>query len=123
MRLAGLYLQQKRRRQLPDVEPQRSIDIQPAAEKLGIKPEQVAHYAQALTRWAAAGFPTRTDAEVEACLAVCRECEHFTGTRCRACGCCVNRSKMAVFNKAKMKTEECFMGKWPRQPVTDVDIR
>ena len=94
-------------------EPVNLENLAHAAERLGIKPEHVSHYATALARWTAAGFPTRTQAEVDACLAVCQTCEHYTGGRCRKCGCCVNKSKMAVLNKAKMATEACPEGKWP----------
>ena len=35
------------------------------AEKLGITPEHIGHYAQSLARWTAAGMPMREQAEVE----------------------------------------------------------
>ena len=95
-------------------EPTNLEELKPAAERLGIKLEHVGHYATALARWTAAGFPTRTQAEVDACLAVCQTCEHYTDSgRCRTCGCGVNKSKIAVLNKAKMATEQCSEGKWP----------
>jgi len=47
--------------------------LQPAAEKLGIKPEHIRNYSQALSRWAKAGFPTRTQAEVD--VIVTEHCE------------------------------------------------
>jgi len=93
-----------------DIKPE---DLQPATEKLGIEPKHVKHYAQALAKWAAAGFPTRTEGEVKACLAMCKACEHYMSNgRCRRCGCCINKSKVAVLNKAKMKTEQCPVSKW-----------
>ena len=102
----------------PHQQPPTTEDLAPAAERLGITPEHVAHYAQALAKWTAAGFPTRTQAEVEACLLICRgdscrePCGEYAFGRCRKCGCCVNKSKVAVVNKVKMRTEVCPMGLW-----------
>ncbi len=105
-----------------------SPDLRPVAERLGIAWEDAEHYAQALARWTAAGFPVRTREEVEACFRVCKggcgngscnePCEHYRKGkkpdegRCRVCRCGVSRSRMAVLNKIKMKTESCPKGKW-----------
>ena len=89
-----------------------SPDLQPAAERLGISLADMGHYAHALARWTAAGFPTRDQAEVERIEAICVACEHYRNGRCKKCGCCVNKSRMAVLNKIKMATESCPVGKW-----------
>lgn len=105
-----------------------SPDITEAANKLGITGDDIKHWAQALARWTAAGFPTRTQAEMETCLRVCVGCDNFvpsnpkcaseackmkTGGRCKLCGCGVSKSRWTVFNMAKMATATCRMGKWP----------
>jgi len=85
-----------------------------ASEKLGVGLEEVGHYAAALVRWAAAGFPVRSQAEVEQILHDhCNaSCEAFADGRCSECGCRVNASRLAVANKIKMATEKCPKGRW-----------
>ena len=84
-------------------------------------PQRVAHYATALRKWRAAGYPTRTDEEVAACLAECEEpCPKWDAAkrRCKVCGCNVNASGFAVANKARMATEVCPLYKWPDYVIT-----
>jgi hypothetical protein len=84
-----------------------------AAEKLGISLSDIGHYAAALARWTAAGFPTRSDEETAAIYEQhCRPCPQNVDDRCRKCGCCVSPSKMALRNKIKMATEHCALRKW-----------
>jgi hypothetical protein len=84
-----------------------------AAERLGVTWEQAAHYATALARWAAAGFPTRPDEEVERIFReCCQPCDQHVDGRCKKCGCCVSAKGMAIRNKLKMATEKCPLGKW-----------
>jgi hypothetical protein len=100
-----------------------------------IDPTTIGHYAQALARWTAAGFPVRSAAEVRECLLICIACENFVpnrpectadacklkyGGRCRKCGCNVSTSGMAIINKAKMATEHSPLGKWPGDPKLSV---
>jgi hypothetical protein len=89
-------------------------DVSAAATRLGISLTDVGHYAVALTRWTAAGFPTRTPAEVARIEAEhCRPCTpHYRDGRCTKCGCRVNTSSLAVANKIAMATEHCPAGKW-----------
>jgi hypothetical protein len=104
--------------------PQRNSrsQIEEAASRLGMT-RLAAGYTKALTRWAAAGFPTRdqrTIAELHA--RHCRPCPQFhadssgssgaSGGRCGKCGCNVNRDGWAVRNKLRMATEHCPLGKW-----------
>ncbi len=104
-------------------------ELESAAEKLSINLEHIQHYAQALVKWRAAGYQTRTQAEVMACLRACKggcgggncakRCTNYTKNgKCRKCGCGVNASQIAVFNKAKMATEDCPEGKWPLNELT-----
>ena len=89
-------------------------NLKPAAEKLGIKLDDIPHYAQALARWLAAGFPVRTQAEVHRILREhCNEtCEAYVKGKCRLCRCNVTASRFAVANKVKMATESCPLEKW-----------
>ena len=88
-------------------------DLAPAAEKLGVTLADARHYGAALLRWSAAGFPTRSQAEIDAIMAVCRACDRYTGDRCRECGCRVATWGLAIGNKAAMATEACPLRKWP----------
>jgi len=91
----------------------KSPDLAPAAKKLGVTMADVSHYAQAVARWTAAGFPVRDQAEVERIeRELCKPCEKYTDGRCKQCGCRVNQSSLAVANKIKMATEHCKDGKW-----------
>ena len=87
--------------------------LRPAAEKLGIEWEDVPHYAQALAKWTATGFPVRSEEEVERIHEEhCGPCEHNVKDRCKLCRCNVNKSRFALANKIKMKTETCPEEKW-----------
>lgn len=87
-------------------------DLRPAASALGISTANIKHYVQALARWTAASMPTRNQAEVERLETICVACEHYRNGRCARCGCCVNKSRVAVRNKIKMATENCPIKKW-----------
>ena len=75
-----------------------------ASPGLGMAPR----YLSAVARWTAAGFPTRSDEEVERIYALCAECpwKHEDGY-CRRCGCWLNKSQHAMANKIRMATEHC----------------
>ncbi len=68
--------------------------------------------AAASARWSSAGWPSRSDEEVEAILAICKTCENYNNAGCNLCGCRVNRKRAALFNKARMATERCPVGLW-----------
>jgi hypothetical protein len=74
--------------------------------------EKVGHYAIAMARWTAAGFPTRTDEEVRQIFAICRACPRYveiddsSGT-CQVCGCHLSMTGSATNNKLKVTTEHC----------------
>jgi len=71
-------------------------------------------YATAVAKYIAAGRPNRTDEEVRSLLAICKRCEYFNKKRgeCTQCGCCVNQRRHAWWNKLRMATESCPIGKW-----------
>jgi hypothetical protein len=54
---------------------------------------------------AAVGVGTGSHAMVEARRAVCRSCEHNTGTRCTVCKCFLRP-------KTALRSERCPLGKW-----------
>jgi hypothetical protein len=91
-------------------------DIEPArvaAERLGISLEDAKCYTKALARWTKAGFPVRSQAEVERILNEhCKPCDDYIDGRCRECGCKVNKSRFPLVNKIKMATEGCKKEKW-----------
>ncbi len=98
-----------------------SPDLTEARERLGISVDDMKHWAQALARWTRAGFPVRSQSDIERCMRICVKCKDFlpdkplctdacqlkTGGRCRRCGCRVSKSSFAVANKIRMATEEC----------------
>jgi len=70
--------------------------------------EKGMHFILALTRWAMAGFPTRSAEEVKRLFAICQKCDHFDGQSCTICGCNVSgRRGLFIRNKAVMATEYC----------------
>lgn len=94
---------------------------------------RAANYAKAVTRWAAAGKPERTDAEVDYLFReFCQPCEMLVNGKCTGCGCPVKptseESKNGVIsksllNKLRMGTERCPIGKWPQpdEPIPTAD--
>jgi len=83
-------------------------------EKLGWEVKHAIKYAGALSRWIAAGRPTRSDEEVEEIVARCEDCDKYKADekRCRVCGCAVSTGGLAIFNKARLATERCPKDKW-----------
>jgi hypothetical protein len=65
-------------------------------------------YATAVARWIAAGFPIRSDEEVERIYEICSACKwmHAAGY-CQKCGCRLSKSRQAMTNKIRMATEHC----------------
>lgn len=69
----------------------------------------------AALKWSQSGSPLRTTEELGACLSICRECEFYQPhpiATCGKCGCFLSA-------KARMATEACPLGKWPKQPQTE----
>ena len=101
--------------QTPEAErEQQQAEATEAGTKLGWKPEHIKRWTGALLKWKRAGYPTRTDDEVAAIIAICESCDKYAADegRCSVCGCKVSTSGMAVFNKARMGSENCPKGKW-----------
>ena len=69
------------------------------------------NFATAMARWAAAGMPRRTQAEIDERLAICQSCPELVDNHCGKCGCaCVETNQ--VMNKLALSTEACPLGKW-----------
>jgi hypothetical protein len=68
----------------------------------------VPRYVTAVARWIAAGFPRRSDDEVDQIFEICRACKwmHAAGY-CQKCGCRLSKSRQAMTNKIRMATEHC----------------
>ena len=82
-----------------------------AGERLGIT-ARLRTYATALRKWAAAGFPTRSDEEVERIYSEhCVPCKYFQRGHCAKCGCKL-RSTVTIHSKLKMATESCPESIW-----------
>ncbi len=75
---------------------------------------RISNYAKAVMKWYSEGRPVRTDLEVEHLLEKCKSCDKYDENRsiCKICGCNVNLSQNALFNKLRMATEHCPIGKW-----------
>lgn len=73
---------------------------------------RLVYYGEAVSRWIAAGQPTRTDEDVQTILAICLACDKFTGKKCLMCGCRINDKEGGLFNKARMATEHCPVEYW-----------
>lgn len=85
--------------------------IREGAERLGLV-DMAKQYARSLLRWGRAGFPQRSNKEVEriyetACGPCDRRTEKYGFSQCTLCGCRVSPNGMAVRNKIKMATETC----------------
>jgi hypothetical protein len=77
------------------------------SERLGVSWADAKNYAKAVLRWGKAGFPVRSDEEVDRLLIICNNgCDGMVSGRCKYCGCRVNTGP-AISNKARMATEEC----------------
>ena len=76
---------------------------------------RVTGYTRALSRWIKSGRPSRDGNEIDLIYEThCKTCEshdesHFS---CALCGCRVNVSRIAPFNKIAMGTEHCPAKKW-----------
>jgi len=112
--VAQLQAYHKKLREGQNAEPptRQEPDLTPEVERLGITPEMAKRWMVALLKWRAAGYPTRTQEEVDRIVAICVKCKHYTKGRCRKCGCCVSHSKIPIVNKARLFTEACMENKW-----------
>ncbi len=99
------------------------VEFDTDMEELGVKVEHDEHrkslwaqWREAVRKWKDAGKPVRHPEAVEACLSICKACEHYdvrlTVPYCQACGCNLKTPGLGSLSKAKMKTEKCPEGKW-----------
>lgn len=69
------------------------------------------NFSAALARWALAGLPRRSQAEIEERLAICQTCPYLQNNHCARCGCaCIEQNRL--INKLALATERCPEGKW-----------
>lgn len=69
------------------------------------------NFATAMWRWTSAGFPMRTQQDIDTRLAICQGCEFFANNACSQCGCgCTEETRL--INKLALSTEKCPVGKW-----------
>ena len=76
---------------------------------------RILNYAEAVAEWTAAGCPNRTAEETERIFLIfCQRCYLYDKPkrRCRECTCPVSPTGLAVFNKIKMATQQCPIGRW-----------
>jgi len=88
--------------------------LRPEGEKLGWTPAMIKTYSVALAGWIKAGRPIRSDEEVSTIIIICENCDKYNKDkqRCSVCGCKINTSNLAIFNKARMGTQNCPIQKW-----------
>lgn len=104
----------------------RAIDeesIKPAAEKLGVSLSDVGHYAQALARWTADGYPELTPEEAAARDLVCVNCDKkrplgFAMEKTDTCnskgtGCGSGRNRPPLWILRRLPNCHCPEGMWP----------
>jgi len=72
----------------------------------------VKHFVRALLKHAGDWFRKCSRKEIQARLAICEQCDQYTGTACAKCGCRVNLEKRFL-NKLAWRSEACPLGKWP----------
>jgi len=75
---------------------------------------RLGNYTKAVLNWYMSGRPIRSDEEVYNLLEICKQCEEYEADkgRCKVCGCRLNLSQIAEFNKLRMATEHCPKGMW-----------
>ena len=73
------------------------------------KGNRITRYAEAVKKWASAGFPVRDKDEVQRIYEICKACPHYDKSRqtCRLCGCKCNTNIFPLMNKLRMATESC----------------
>jgi hypothetical protein len=71
------------------------------------------HFVSAVYRLLRDGTGFLSEEQIGERLAICNECEHFTGHKCRKCGCCTN-GRVTLLNKLAHPAESCPEDKWPK---------
>lgn len=74
-------------------------------------PERAVTFAAAVTDHLKDGMTKCEASEIKARLDICQQCDSFTGSHCRECGCACN-STPKFFNKLAWRSEQCPLGKW-----------
>ncbi len=74
---------------------------------------RIFNFAKALTMHLGDGMRTRTQAEITEIFEThCKPCEFFDGKYCNKCARCNVNGEEKFWNKIKMKSETCPIGKW-----------
>lgn len=84
--------------------------------------EKALRYAKAVSLWIEGGFHVRTTKEIQEIYEnYCSMCESFDEEKstCNTCGCHVNLSPLALFNKIAMKNQYCPQKKWGDGTTSD----
>lgn len=95
----------------------------PVLEHIGQKPkksgpsifERGFNFARAIANWAAGGFKTRTEEQINERLAICRACPELVNDHCQKCGCACAEANRLI-NKLALATEKCPLGNPNRRP-------
>ncbi len=70
--------------------------------------QRVLSASRAVTRWIAAGSPTRKPEEIDRIYTqICLPCQHQQDGLCTLCGCYLGNSERVLANKIRMGTESC----------------
>lgn len=74
--------------------------------------QQARNLTWALLRWGRSGFRTRSEADIEKILEICKGCQFYNAVkqRCSKCGCNCNNNNLV--NKIALASESCPEGKW-----------
>lgn len=86
------------------------VHIQEHGKIIVPKKTMAKNFIKAGAKHVASGFKTRTNAEQEKIIAICKTCDEFiektkVGPRCKVCGCCIGIKK-------RWATSICPKGKW-----------
>lgn len=73
---------------------------------MSIKDLRFVKFVKAVYKHHASGRDYLSKEEIMERMRICKECEHFTGTRCTICGCCV-KHQPEFFNKLCYPLEHC----------------
>ncbi len=78
--------------------------------------QRATNYAGAVVKHVCTGIKTATQEQIDARLAICRECPLYDAAAeiCQKCGCCASGKKSALTNKLAMASSVCPHPDGPR---------
>lgn len=78
-----------------------------------IKQNRLTNFVKAVGKYAYSGFKNVNEDQLKSRLAVCADCDYLVNeSQCYICG-CKSKHGNKILNKAKWKSEDCPLGKWP----------